>query len=75
MVRWSGPFMVLQLISDALETAYKLDPSLPYPWNEWAEVLSALENDDPDLGFVKRNATGKGMIGYPVEPVYLHNRV
>jgi hypothetical protein len=46
-VRWRPPMMkretdLLQEVNNNLELAYRLDPSLRYPWREWAEIASYL---------------------------------
>jgi hypothetical protein len=68
-VRWRKPATanetrLLQSVSHSLETAYRLDPGLDFPWNEWTEVLSFLGNNAPDLPFVRAKANGPGHIGY-----------
>ncbi|MFM7162567.1 MAG: hypothetical protein ACKO3P_19590 [Planctomycetaceae bacterium] len=50
-VCWRAPLdetegeLLLDLHND-LAAAYALDPTLPFPWREWAEVLDLLEEDE-----------------------------
>jgi hypothetical protein len=68
-VRWRNPVSdlereTLEYVSNSLETAYKLDPNLAYPWTEWAEILDLLENTNSDLAFVRSRRPGTSTIGY-----------
>jgi hypothetical protein len=68
-VRWRKPVSdsereTLEYVSNSLETAYKLDRDLAYPWAEWAETLDLLENTSPNLAFVHSRRRGKPTIGY-----------
>ncbi len=85
-VRWRTPLpeheaeLLLDVHAD-LERAYRLDPSLDYPWREWQELLGYIElyyGDDahqagPDLiAELERRvaaAAGGPRIGYRREPV------
>jgi hypothetical protein len=50
-VCWRAPMddaegeLLLDIHND-LAAAYALDPTLPFPWREWAEVLDLLEEDE-----------------------------
>jgi hypothetical protein len=68
-VRWRNPTndgetALLRSVSDSLEMAYKLDPTLSLPWNEWFEILHFLNKDLAEYEFVKKKAVGPGIIGY-----------
>lgn len=68
-VRWRPPATdsernVLKYCVDSLETAYKLDASLDYPWTEWAEMLGYLETEDAHTRAVRDRATAPPTIGY-----------
>jgi hypothetical protein len=85
-VRWRTPLLQAEaeLLLDVhadLERAYRLDPTLAYPWREWQELLGYIEQycgDDahqagPDLlAEIERRVTGMvggPRIGYRREPV------
>ncbi len=60
-VRWRKPINdiereMLKYVSGSLETAYKLDSDLNYPWAEWTEILGYLQDDDTELDFVRQHA-------------------
>jgi hypothetical protein len=60
-VRWRPPAddaekHVLTYIADSLETAYKLDANLQYPWAEWAEILKYLARLDDEHQLVHDRA-------------------
>jgi hypothetical protein len=68
-VRWRNPVSdsereILEYVANSLETAYKLDPNLSYPWAEWAQILDLLENTSSDLAFVQSRREGTPTIGY-----------
>jgi hypothetical protein len=68
-VRWRKPVSdseraILEYVTNSLETAFKLDPNLSYPWAEWGQVLDLLENTNSDLGFVQSRRQGISRIGY-----------
>jgi hypothetical protein len=68
-VRWRGPINeqereTLNYVSSSLETAFKLDPDLDYPWAEWAQILDLLERNDDETAFVRRDGHGVPQIGY-----------
>jgi hypothetical protein len=68
-VRWRKPVSdsereILEYVTNSLETAFKLDPDLAYPWTEWAQILDFLENINSDLGFVRSCHQGTPTIGY-----------
>ena len=51
-VRWRAPGSdaeraVIDEALRALRKAFPLDPSLPYPWREWHELLGLRDLDDP----------------------------
>jgi hypothetical protein len=52
--------------ADLLAEAYRMDPTLDYPWAEWAEILECLERDDDALApMVRQQAEGlTPTIGY-----------
>jgi len=68
-IRWRKPVSdaereTLEYVSSSLETAFKLDPHLSYPWTEWAEILDLLERNDAESDFVHSRAQGVPTIGY-----------
>jgi hypothetical protein len=46
----------------SLESAYRMNPELDMPWNEWNELIELMENPAPP--FVRDRVTGPGQIGY-----------
>jgi hypothetical protein len=68
-VRWRKPIndnerKLLKYVADSLDIAYKLNPSLNYPWAEWAEILEYLDEQSADNDFVRARPKGKPTIGY-----------
>lgn len=68
-VRWREPLddaegEVLRYVADSLETAFKVDPNLGYPWAEWAQILNFLDRNDPDAEFIRSRGKGVPEIGY-----------
>ena len=68
-VRWrpavsAGETEVLKSVAVSLAEAYKLDPTLAYPWAEWGEILKLLGNDAPEKDVVLALAGGTPSIGY-----------
>jgi hypothetical protein len=68
-VRWRKPIndsetALLRSISNSLEMAYKLDPTLNFPWNEWCEILGLINKDTAEYEFVRAKAIGAGSVGY-----------
>ena len=71
-VRWRKPVSeketaLLQSVANSLAKAHKLDATLTFPWNEWNEILTFLEKEQPD--FIKAKMGGQGRIGYRRRPV------
>jgi hypothetical protein len=71
-VRWRKPIneketALLQSVANSLARAYALDTTLTFPWNEWNEILTFLEKEQPD--FIKAKMSGQGRIGYRRRPV------
>ena len=71
-VRWRKPISdteseLLTRIVNSLDMAYRANPNLPFPWNDWRDLLHLLEMDIPD--FVRAKASGPGGIGYRRRPV------
>lgn len=60
---------LLRGVADRLAKARRLDPSLPFPWAEWNEILAYLETSDPEVG--RRAGTTPPRIGYRRRPVYV----
>ncbi len=57
-----------------LSKAYPLDPTLPYPWSAWAEIVALRGIDDPMARQVVPRAMregGGGAIGYRRGPVII----
>jgi hypothetical protein len=68
-VRWRSPIddserNLLKDVSDSLHSAYRLNPTLRYPWAEWKEILELLDGDAEDTEFVRLHASGTPTIGY-----------
>jgi len=68
-VRWRPPVCnaeedVLKTVASSLAQAYKLDPTLPYPWTEWGEILELLDAAPSEKDIVLAHATGNPTIGY-----------
>jgi hypothetical protein len=60
-VRWRPPGIVdeaelMDEVRGYLRRAHGLDPSLPYPWREWAELLRFRGGDDPLAGRINAGA-------------------
>ena len=77
-VRWRPPAnpaerAVLDEVARLLWRAHPLDPSLPFPWREWAEVLDLRGVDEPTAGDVREHAAStpddQPLIGYRRGPV------
>jgi hypothetical protein len=59
-------------ILHSLSKAYGLDPTLEYPWREWAELLRHTESTNPLSDVVEGRAsaaTGSRLIGYRRHPL------
>ncbi len=72
-VRWTPAvteedFEVQRRVADLLAEAYALDPSLPYPWREWAELMTLVEWEGKPREEVERLAAAVDpaapLIGY-----------
>lgn len=68
-VRWRPPVndterTVLKDVADCLRSAYRLNPSLPYPWAEWQEILALLGADAAEKELVRSQVKRKPTIGY-----------
>lgn len=68
-IRWRNPINeskreAMQYAAGSLETAFKLEPDLSYPWAEWSEILKFLELKDPEIDFVHSRAGDAAKIGY-----------
>jgi hypothetical protein len=68
-VRWRKPVNERErktfiYIADSLETAFKLDPNLSYPWAEWAQILGFLDRHELEIEFVQERADSVPEIGY-----------
>jgi len=68
-VRWRRPIndsetAVLEDVADSLHRAFKLDPSLQYPWAEWKQLLELLDRDGAEAELVNLRAEGEPTIGY-----------
>ena len=77
-VRWRPPIdpderALLDEVVRLLARAFPLDPSLPYPWREWSEVLELRGVDEPTAGDVRERASAVDgdlqLIGYRRRPV------
>jgi len=77
-VRWRAPAgdeerAVIDEALRSLRKAFPLDPSLPYPWREWHELLSLRDVDDPMQRQVAdraaRTPADRGLVGYRRDPV------
>ena len=68
-VRWRPPvndseMNLLQTVAESLALAYKLDPTLDYPWAEWNEVLELNGTDGSEKALVRGHAAGTPALGY-----------
>ena len=68
-VRWRPPANgsernLLKDVANSLHIANKLNPSLNYPWGEWAEVLEFLGSDDEEKEWVRSQSKAPPTIGY-----------
>jgi len=70
-VRWRSPVnhaeeSILMDVASSLRSAYRLNPTLPYPWAEWQEILAFLDTDDDDADseLVRSHAVRNPTIGY-----------
>ncbi len=54
----------LKDVADSLRSAYQLNPTLPYPWAEWEEILELLGADDSEKELVRPKVKGEPTIGY-----------
>ncbi len=68
-VRWRLPVNdternALKDVADSLRSAYQLNPTLPYPWAEWEEILELLGADDSEKELVRPKVKGEPTIGY-----------
>ena len=68
-VRWRPPVCdaemdVLKSVASSLAQAYELDPTLPYPWAEWAEILELVDAAPLEKDTVLAHAAGNPTIGY-----------
>lgn len=77
-VRWRSPATdgereTIEEVVRLLRKAYPFDPSLPYPWREWKELLFMAGASDPMSDRIAREARNAGSggprIGYRREPV------
>jgi hypothetical protein len=81
-VRWRsavGPAekAVLDEVARLLWRAHPLDPSLPFPWREWAELLDLRGVDEPLAGDVREHAARTAdegpLVGYRRGPVTIEH--
>jgi len=68
-VRWRSPIndqerTVLKDAADSLRNAYRLYPTLLYPWAEWNEILELLGSDVAEKDLVRQQVKAKPAIGY-----------
>jgi hypothetical protein len=76
-VRWrpaieEGEPEVVDEVLRLLRRAFPLDPSLPYPWREWKELLDIARDPDPMRDRVEGEAAAAPdgpLIGYRRQPV------
>jgi hypothetical protein len=77
-VRWRPPTdaaekALLDEVARLLWRAHPLDPSLPFPWREWAELLDLRGADEPTAGDVREHAAAtaddRPLVGYRRGPV------
>jgi hypothetical protein len=81
-VRWRPPAIkeereLLDEVHRILTRAYPTDPTLPYPWGAWAELIELRGIDDPMsrqvMARVERDGGGDAQIGYRRAPVTIHH--
>ncbi len=68
-VRWRPPVNdaeteALKTVAGSLAKAYEMNPDLPYPWAEWAEIVSWLDASTPKKEMVLAHARGAPTVGY-----------
>jgi hypothetical protein len=68
-VRWRRPIndaerKLLENVANSLHIAHELDPSLTYPWGEWAEVLEFLDAQHAEADYVRSRSNEPATIGY-----------
>jgi hypothetical protein len=68
-VRWRSPLNdlerdLLKGVAGSLRTAYKLNPTLQYPWTEWEEILELIDAEPAEKESVLLHAKGRPSIGY-----------
>jgi len=68
-VRWRTPVndserQVLKDVTDSLRSAYRLDPTLQLPWEEWKEIVELLDVDLAEKELVRSHARGIPKVGY-----------
>jgi len=68
-VRWRLPVNdfereVLADVVQCLRNAYRLDPTLQYPWAEWKELLDLVDVDKNERALIGSHAQGIPKIGY-----------
>ena len=66
-VRWRKPATdneerLLKSVLRLLQTSYRMDSSLKFPWSEWKEILNLLDEKVPD--YVDGKASDRARIGY-----------
>jgi len=55
---------MLRQVHDALTAAYRVDPTLTYPWREWNEIVALLGISDADIRSNAATANHGPPIGY-----------
>ncbi len=77
-IRWRPPIdpderALLDEVIRLLARAFPLDPTLPYPWREWNELLELRAVDEPTAGDIRERARtidpDLPLIGYRRRPV------
>jgi hypothetical protein len=77
-IRWrppgAGEEEAMDEVLELLRRAYVLDPSLDYPWSEWAELIDDRGYDGAMVATVRDRADGidRPRIGYRRRPVTIH---
>lgn len=81
-VRWRPPAdpaekAVLDEVARLLWRAHPLDPSLPFPWREWTELLDLRGVDEPTAGDIRDHAAttadDRPLIGYRRGPITVNH--
>jgi hypothetical protein len=68
-VRWRRPALeseelMLAEVAECLRSAHALDPSLAYPWAEWADIADYLDDDSDEREWLRKQVHSAPTVGY-----------